>query len=194
MPACSMSSAPNWSMQHERSQDAVFDTVALERLFHRHEGQLFNVVCRWTWDREDAADIVQEAFGRLWDIRKRVEPAGAKALVYRIALNLAASRRRWRRVRTFVGLESASSDGTAEDSMLAAERRDALGRALDQLPDKLRRAVVLCELSELTYTEIAAIEGTRPGTVGSRRSAGLARLRPLLARLGSEAEEKQGGQ
>jgi len=179
-------------MQHERSQTAAFDTVALERLFHRHERPLFNVVCRWTWDREDAADIVQEAFGRLWDIRQRVNPAGAKALVYRIALNLAASRRRWRRVRTFVGLGDTSSGDTVEDSMLAAERRDALGRALEQLPDKLRRAVVLCELSELSYSEIAEIEGTRPGTVGSRRCAGLARLRPLLESMRSAPEGEHG--
>ncbi|MEM6992122.1 MAG: sigma-70 family RNA polymerase sigma factor [Myxococcota bacterium] len=170
-------------MAHECTCADEFTDATLERLFVRHERQLFNVVCRWTWDREDAAEIVQEAFGRLWDMRARVDPAMAKALVFRIALNLAASRRRWQRIRRFVGLREQAGEQTAEDDLLAEERRAALGRALDQLPEKLRRAVVLCEVAELSYDEIAAIEGTRPGTVGSRRNAALAKLRPLLDSL-----------
>jgi len=164
-------------MPHE---ERGLDAAALERLFAAHERPLFNVVCRWTWNRDDAAEIVQEAFGRLWDMRRRVDPARARALVYRIALNLAASRRRWQRVRRFVGASERTTNVTAEDDLLVRERHDALGRALEQLPEDQRRALVLSELSELTYDEIAEIEGTRPGTVGSRRHAALAKLREHL--------------
>lgn len=170
-PATSMASSTTAS---------PFDRSALERLFVDHERALFNVVCRWTWNREDAAEIVQEAFGRLWTMRARVDANRARPLVYRIALNLAASHRRWQRVRRFVGLRDAASVDTVEDDLLAKERHEALGRAMDRLPETLRRTLVLCELSELTYDEIAELEGTRPGTVGSRRHAALARLRPLL--------------
>ena len=176
--ACSTSCAPSWSMPRDERR---LDAKALERLFAAHERPLFNVVCRWTWDREDAAEIVQEAFGRLWDMRRRVDPDRARALVYRIALNLAASRRRWQRVRRFVGAQERATTVTVEDDLLAQERRDALGRALETLSEHQRRALVLCELSELSYDAIAEIEGTRPGTVGSRRHAALAKLREHLA-------------
>ncbi|HET6585878.1 MAG TPA: sigma-70 family RNA polymerase sigma factor [Nannocystaceae bacterium] len=165
------------------------DADALERLFVAHERALFNVVYRWTWDREDAAEIVQEAFGRLWDMRERVDTARARPLVYRIALNLAASRRRWRRLRSFVGWEAerpgdrADAAAVPEDDLLARERDRAIATALDRLPDALRRTLVLCELSDLSYEEVALVLNTRPGTVGSRRHAALARLRPLLTEL-----------
>ena len=131
---------------------------------------------------------MQEAFGRLWDMRARVDAARARPLVYRIALNLAASRRRWRRLRSFVGFEDERSDGLDTDSipeadLLARERRHAIATALERLPEALRRTLVLCELSELSYEEVAIVLQTRPGTVGSRRHAALAKLRPMLTEL-----------
>ena len=74
----------------------------VERLFLQLERPLFNVVYRWLWDRDDAAEVVQDSFTRLWQARARVRPDTASAFVYRIALNLAASRRRWRAIRRFV--------------------------------------------------------------------------------------------
>jgi RNA polymerase sigma-70 factor, ECF subfamily len=168
---------------------ALLDTDALERLFVAHERALFNVVYRWTWDRDDAAEIVQEAFGRLWDMRQRVDVTRARPLVYRIALNLAASRRRWLRLRAFVGwhddhaIDRPDPSSSPDADLLASERRRALAAALDRLPDALRRTVVLCELSDLSYEEIATVLQTRPGTVGSRRHAALALLRPMLSEL-----------
>jgi RNA polymerase sigma-70 factor (ECF subfamily) len=165
---------------------ALLDADALERLFVAHERALFNVVYRWTWDRDDAAEIVQEAFGRLWDMRQRVDATRARPLVYRIALNLAASRRRWHRLRSFVGWEDergVDPSSNPDADLLASERRRVLAGALDRLPDALRRTVVLCELSDLSYEEIATVLRTRPGTVGSRRHAALALLRPLLSEL-----------
>ena len=174
-------------MPHEQA----FDADALERLFVAHERALFNVVYRWVWDREDAAEIVQEAFGRLWDMRGRVDATRARPLVYRIALNLAASRRRWQRVRSFVGWQDERPDGSAmpETDLLARERRDAIAAALERLPETLRRTLVLCELSDLGYDEIAAVLQTRPGTVGSRRHAALALLRRMLTELNDGAHD-----
>ncbi|MCH9680643.1 MAG: sigma-70 family RNA polymerase sigma factor [Deltaproteobacteria bacterium] len=160
-----------------------FDAKALERLFVEHEQPLFNVVLRWTWNREDAAEIVQEAFGRLWAMAGRVDPPRAQALVYRIALNLAASRRRWHKVRTFVGIAEERPDPTAnpDEDLLRRERHQTVARAIEALPESQRRALVLCEMTELSYAQIAAILRTRPGTVGSRRHAALLTLRRTLA-------------
>jgi RNA polymerase sigma-70 factor (ECF subfamily) len=155
----------------------------VERLFVRLERPLFNVVYRWVWDREEAAELVQETFARLWQARARVRPDTAGAFVYRIAVNLAASRRRWRALRRFVALDD---DRPADDrrrpdvAVLGAERAAAVRSAVDALPEKLRRVLVLCELSELSYAEIAAALAIPAGTVASRRNAAVARLRRHL--------------
>ena len=51
---------------------------------------------RWLWNREEVRDVIQDAFARLWQMRDRVEWDRADPLIYRIALNLAAKRRRGR--------------------------------------------------------------------------------------------------
>ena len=66
----------------------------LERLYARLERPLYNVAFRWVWKAEDAQEIVQEAFLRVWRMRQRVDVETVDALIYKIAINLASSRRR----------------------------------------------------------------------------------------------------
>ncbi|MBZ5712544.1 RNA polymerase sigma factor [Nannocystis pusilla] len=155
----------------------------VERLFLELERPLFNVVYRWLWDRDESAELVQETFARLWQARARVRPDTAGAFVYRIAVNLAASRRRWRALRRFVAVEDAAPadpDVQPDLAILGAERAAAVRAAVDALPEKLRRVLVLCELSELSYADIAAALEIPVGTVGSRRHAAADRVRRNL--------------
>ncbi|MDC0720225.1 RNA polymerase sigma factor [Nannocystis bainbridge] len=154
----------------------------VEQLFLQMERPLFNVVYRWLWDRDESAELVQETFARLWQARARVRPDTAGAFVYRIAVNLAASRRRWRALRRFVALDDSSPDlGVQPDlAILGAERAAAVRAAVDALPEKLRRVLVLCELSDLTYADVAAALEIPVGTVGSRRHAAAEQVRRHL--------------
>lgn len=157
----------------------------VEALFVRLERPLFNVVYRWVWDRDEAAELVQEAFARLWQARARVRADTAAAFVHRIAVNLAASRRRWRRLRRFFAPDDeapAAASERPDEAVLGAERAAAVRAAVDALPEKLRRALILCELSGLSYAEVAAALAIPVGTVGSRRTAAVARMRELLTR------------
>ncbi len=158
--------------------------MALERLYVELERPLYNVVYRWVWNADDAMEVVQEAFLRVWRARHRVEPTTARAYLYRTALNLAANRRRANRVRSFVGLGERAelpSDQPAADALLGGEAdRRRVRRAIDGLPEKLRRVVALTELAGLSYKEVAAVLGIPAGTVASRRSAALAKLRETL--------------
>lgn len=157
------------------------DRRAFELLFVEQEAPLYNVVFRYVWHREDAAEMVQEAFVRLWKMRARVEPGSAKALVYRIAINLAITRRRWLGLRRFVGLEAATlSTDIPDEAVISGHQTARLRDALARLPSRLRDVVILCELRELSHAEIAEILGVRPGTVGSRRHEALTRLRTIL--------------
>jgi len=53
-------------------------------------------------------------------------------------------------------------------------------RAVDELPERLKRVLMLCELAGMSYGEVAAVTGVKEGTVGSRRNRALALLRERL--------------
>ncbi len=168
----------------------MFDRAELERLYARIEAPLYNVVYRWVWNRDEAEDIVQETFVRLWAARARVQTETEQAYAYRIALNLAAKRRRTKKLWQWVSLdlvgERAQAGRNEEERLLGAEQDQKVRAAIDALPEDLRRVVTLCELTDLPYEEVASVLGIRVGTVGSRRHAALHKLQ---AALGSFMEE-----
>ncbi len=157
------------------------DGAGLERLFVELERPVYNVVYRWVWNREEARDLVQEAFVRLWQMRERVAMQTVRPLLYRIAINLAANRRRWRRLWRWTVLDDVREPAVAGGELVERARREAAVRsAIDGLPERLRRVVMLCELGEMSYAEVAAVLQIPPGTVASRRNAAMARLRVVL--------------
>jgi RNA polymerase sigma-70 factor (ECF subfamily) len=155
----------------------------LEALFLRHERSLHAAVRRWIRDPEDTAEIVQDAFVRVWAMRERLRHDTGAAYLYRTALHLAVSRMRWRRVRRELRSKIADDGvvGPPEEAVLQGERVAAVRAALEELPEELRRVVELRDVSELPYGEIATMLAIKEGTVGSRRHAALARLRVALA-------------
>jgi RNA polymerase sigma-70 factor, ECF subfamily len=157
------------------------DTELVEALYARLEGRLTNVVYRWLWDREEVRDVLQETFVRLWQMRDRVDWDRAEPLVYRIALNLAAKRRRSRRIWRWVALDTAAEPtaGAPDDT---AEREAIVRAAIDDLPERHRRVLVLTIHAGLGYDEIAGVLGISPGTVASRRHTAVAKLREAIAR------------
>jgi RNA polymerase sigma-70 factor (ECF subfamily) len=151
----------------------------LEALYARLEKPVFNVVYRWLWSREEARDVTQEAFLKVWRAGELSEP-----LVFRAAMNLAANRLRARKVWRWVGLSSHEDERPAPDDALDAQRRSARVRqAIEALPEKLKAVVVMCELSGLSYAQVAEALGIPIGTVGSRRSLALAALEKQLEDL-----------
>jgi len=114
-------------------------------------------------DRHEAQDVVQEAFCRAlarWDqVSGYHDPV---AWVRRVAWNLATSR--WRRLRTALAFARRQREeyvaGPGPD-------RVALANALDTLPPRQRRAVILHYLADMTVDEVARHEAVAPGTVKS---------------------------
>jgi RNA polymerase sigma-70 factor (ECF subfamily) len=147
------------------------------------------------WNAEDARDLVQEAFIRLWRMRDRVRMETVEPLVYRIAVNLASSKRRSRKLWRFVSMEALrhrSAETTAADQAIDAEERKAAVRAaMEELPEKLRRVVLLCELTDMTHAQIGEALGIPPGTVGSRRHAALARLEKILGPIVENRDDER---
>ena len=163
---------------------ASLDRRRLEDLYIRLEKPVYNVVYRWVWNREEAQDLVQEAFIRLWHMKHRIRMETVEPLIYRIALNLAANRRRAKKIRRWIALNSAnhlpSGDRTGAEQLESEERDKAVRCAVDALPERLRCVILLSEFSGLTHEQIGHSLGIPPGTVGSRRNAAMKLLQKRL--------------
>ncbi|MFC1840240.1 RNA polymerase sigma factor, partial [Thermodesulfobacteriota bacterium] len=90
--------------------------VSLETLYIELEKPLFNVVFRYLWNKEEAQDLVQESFIRLWKMRERVNMKTVKPLAYRICLNLAASSLRRKKILSFLSLDKLIKEPINKDN------------------------------------------------------------------------------
>jgi RNA polymerase sigma-70 factor (ECF subfamily) len=160
---------------------------AMALLARRYLDRLTSFCAKLTGDPAAAEDIVQETLLRVWTQRSEWRSRGRfSALVFVTARNLCRNRARDTRRRGRWILADSMSDAravaaTAEvDPIIAEEhRRDAL-RALGELPEPMREAVVLRFDCELSYEAIAAIVGAPESTVRSRVHYGLLKLRALV--------------
>ncbi|GIM88217.1 SigE family RNA polymerase sigma factor [Paractinoplanes toevensis] len=141
------------------------ETSSFDEIYAAHYGDLTVQLYAYFGDRQEAQDVVQEAFCRAyarWRTMSRFDDP--VAWVRRVAWNLAVSGwRRRRTVRGFLGRqrpEEHQVDGPEPE-------RVALIAALATLPDNHRRAIVLRYLADLTVAEIADREGVPAGTVKS---------------------------
>jgi RNA polymerase sigma-70 factor (ECF subfamily) len=168
------------------------DAAAFEQIYRLHAEMVFNLALRMTGDPEEAADVSQETFLRVYRYCGRFRGRSSlRTWIYRVAVNCCRSRFRssetWR-TRTVSGsLERvekvADTRRGPEDRVLARDRGESVMQALQSLPEPFREAVVLRDLEGLTYEEIAGVLGTRIGTVRSRIARGRDRLRALLEGL-----------
>lgn len=157
------------------------DGDRLDRLLAERGDHLLHAAIALTGSRVDAEDLLQAAIERLLRRSPRVDDL--EAYLRRILYNLAADswRRRgaWHRVPRL--LPSQPSDGTGPDPVTTVDLRDALVRALRELPPRQRTVVVLRYWEQLTQAETAELLGCSEGTVKSTASRGLSRLRELTA-------------
>jgi RNA polymerase sigma-70 factor (ECF subfamily) len=147
-----------------------------------HLRSLFGTAYRMTGNAHDAEDLVQETFLRAHRAFDKFEPgSNARAWLHTILVRVRTDlyRRSKRRPET-VELVGDGPGVAAPQDALASGRED-LERALLSLPEIFRDAVVLRDVQELSYAEIAAALGVPIGTVMSRIHRGRALLRQALA-------------
>jgi RNA polymerase sigma-70 factor (ECF subfamily) len=161
---------------------------AMAALASRYVGPLTSFCAKYTGDDGAAEDIVQETLLRLWVHRAEWQPRGrVAAMLYTVARNLCRNRSRdtrrrgrWLPEATRVEVERLQVTTPDAEAVLARERQRDVLRALGELPDAMREALLLRFEGELPYDAIAAIVGANESTVRSRVHHGLLRMRALV--------------
>ena len=160
---------------------------AFDLLVERHQDRVYGVIHRMVNDREKAMDLTQEAFLRAW--RGLGTFGGQSAFftwLYRIARNVVMSAGRYEaaRPKIRVSLDEPARGGDAEsgrsridpedtsrlpgESLLVREQRDLVVQAIGSLPSEFREIVILRDMRDQSYEEIADLLDIPLGTVRSR--------------------------
>ncbi len=167
------------------------DEDAFAEIVSRYRNPLTNYLYRFLYDYEEAVDLVQETFVRVYFAIDRYHTEYAfSTYIYRIASNLAISeirKRKRRKTLSLTGLFQFDDDETKEfqpqdgkplpsENVIDNERRKVIEKAISALPDKYRAPVILRDVEGKTYEEVANILQLGLGTTKSR----ISRARKLL--------------
>ncbi len=164
--------------------------AALNDLMERHAAAVFRFLFRMLNNEDDANDLAQETFVRVFQARESFDAEKKfSTWLFTIAANLARNQIRWRTRHPNVSLdaESDSTDQplreklsspapTPKEQVLSSERAAAVRTAVNDLPEDMREAIVLCEWEEHSMAEAAVIAETTPKAIESR----LYRARQIL--------------
>ncbi|MBX7061437.1 MAG: sigma-70 family RNA polymerase sigma factor [Pyrinomonadaceae bacterium] len=171
------------------------DESAFTEIVTRYKSPLTNYLYRFLNDYEEAVDLAQETFVRVYFAIDRYHTQFAfSTYIYRIATNLAISeirRRKRRRLFSISGLLGGEKDdGTEfeipddralpENELLDNERDTQIARAIAALPEKYRIPIILRDIQGRSYEEVSAVMDLGLGTTKSRISRGRALLKEKL--------------
>ena len=166
---------------------------AFNVLVSRFKDRLHNFLYRYTHNHQDCEDLVQETFLRVYRSKHSYERiAKFSTWMYTIALNLAKSLYKKKQRMTTVTIHEDESDPDdqpmkiedanilQDDTLHEKMCMNELEKALTELSEDFREVVILRDIQQLAYDEIAEITGIPMGTVKSRINRGRAQLQELL--------------
>lgn len=159
-----------------------------EEIVREHTPQVYRLAYRLTGDRQDAEDLTQDVFVRVFRSLDGYRPGNFEGWLHRITTNLFLDTvRRRQRIRFDALTDELAArlplraSGTDPDQVFAMTHLDDdIRAALAELPPQFRAAVVLSDLEGYSYEEVAQTLGVKMGTVRSRIHRGRALLRQSL--------------
>lgn len=190
---------PNPDEQDSQDMErlASGNDAALNALMERHAGKLFRYLVRSLQNEEDAADLAQETFVKVYQNRTRFDRSQKfSTWLYVIASNLVRDRYRWRSRHPRISID-AECDATGRsfqetlpqqgqlpnESLEEEERAVAVRLAVAALPEELRTPLILAEYEERSQSEIGAILGCTAKAVETRIYRARQRLRESLGKF-----------
>lgn len=165
------------------------DPFAFNALMAAHEKRMYAVALRMFGNREDAQDCLQEAMLRIYrSIGNFKGQSSFATWVYRITMNSCLDELRRKKNKQSTSLDSLLDQGwapmdegeTPEKHAMRTELRRELKRAIRELPEDMRSAVILRDVQGFSYEEIAQVLNVHVGTVKSRISRAREKLRGKL--------------
>lgn len=161
------------------------NTISIESLVATHYGFVWRVLRGLAFSRADADDAAQQVFMIAAHKLENVAPDRARSFIYGVTLRVANNARRRIRRRREVPVDESDADRVDPESPEHATElvraRALVSELLAQLPDKLRRAMILAEIEQLEVLEIAKLERIPVGTAASRLRLARKQFRELLA-------------
>ncbi|MFA6308278.1 MAG: sigma-70 family RNA polymerase sigma factor [Clostridia bacterium] len=172
------------------------DVEAYEDLVRAYYKTVFNIALRMFSNNEDASDITQEVFIKIYKSIGTFEgKSSLKTWIYRITTNLCLDEFRSRKNMKVVSfdeqieqsndrynIEFKTESITPESNLLKKEVKEALNIAITELPKDLRIALILRDVQNLSYEEISSFLKCPQGTVKSRISRARQLLRKKLSK------------
>ncbi|MDI3514151.1 MAG: hypothetical protein PWP40_1380 [Rhodocyclaceae bacterium] len=157
------------------------DTAAFAALVRRHQDRVFGFILRMLDARDEAMELTQDVFLKAWQALPHWRPeASFSTWLLQIARNAALDQLRRRRLVRFAplddGMDVADAAPGPEARYAGRQRQALLERALQRIAPEHREILLLREIEDLSYGELAAVLGVPEGTVKSR----LARARAAL--------------
>jgi RNA polymerase sigma-70 factor (ECF subfamily) len=193
MPALSQKKLQSLSDEDLMEHFQAGYVEAFNILVSRFKDRLHNFLYRYTHNHQDCEDLVQETFLRVYRSKHSYERiAKFSTWMYTIALNLAKSLYKKKQRMTTVTIHEDESDPEdrpmnledsdilPDDSLHEKMCMNELEKALKELSEDFREVVILRDIQQLAYDEIAEITDMPMGTVKSRINRGRAQLQELL--------------
>ena len=191
--------AASADVTEQLSGTAAFDAGVGEmqswsELVQAHADSVYGLAYRLTGNQQDAEDLTQETFMRVFRSLKSYRPGTFEGWLHRITTNLFLDMVRHRQVIRMEALPEnydrvpgtlKTPEQAVDDAMLDPD----FDIALAELQPDYRAVVVLCDVVGLTYEEIASTLGLKMGTVRSRIHRARSSLRATLERLEKERQE-----
>ncbi len=165
------------------------DQEAFDELVRRYQKQIYYLAFRMTGNREDAEDIAQDTFirvyGALGDFRGE---SSFYTWIYRIAVNLSINHHYKSKIRKFVSfdglMEILRSPSPAPDSGVEGEQVDSIvKKALEKFPAKQKMIFILRQYENLSFPEIAELTDRTTGSVKANYFHAVRKLRKALKDL-----------
>lgn len=173
------------------------DDAAWETVVNQYAKRIYNLTYRYTFRRDEAEDLTQEIFIRVYQNLKsfRPESGSFQSWIMKVGRNLVIDHyRRTRRYQQAAGTEELEAmnlrDDKAPNPQRAAEQSEAsrfVGAGLQALSPELKEAIILRDLEGMAYLEIAELLGIPEGTVKSRINRARVELAKLLTKRRAQA-------
>lgn len=159
------------------------DQNAFDELMRAHEDRVFGICLRMLRDREAALDVTQETFLTVFRKADKYKAEAAfSTWLYRVTMNACYDHLRRTKRRQADALPDGidPADPSAGDPLEAVEVRPDIEKALQQIPEEFRSAIVLVDLQGLAIDQAAEILGVPSGTIKSRVFRGRRQLAEIL--------------